>query len=79
MKSYRPEELFNDDGSPIEELVDLPPKGERRMSDNPVANGGLLVVDLELPDFRNYAVAVEQPGTNPNRSNTSPWLPGCAM
>ena len=63
MKSYRPEELFNDDGSPIEELIDLPPKGERRMSDNPVANGGLLVVDLELPDFRNYAVEVERPGT----------------
>ena len=63
MKSYRPEELFNDDGSPIEELIDLPPKGERRMSDNPVANGGLLVVDLELPDFRDYAVKVERPGT----------------
>jgi xylulose-5-phosphate/fructose-6-phosphate phosphoketolase len=63
MKSYRPEELFNDDGSPIEELMQLPPKGERRMSDNPVANGGLLVVDLELPDFRNYAVDVERPGT----------------
>ena len=63
MKSYRPEELFNDDGSPIEELIALPPKGERRMSDNPVANGGVLVVDLELPDFRNYAVDVERPGT----------------
>ena len=63
MKSYRPEELFDDDGSPIEELIALPPKGERRMSDNPVANGGVLVVDLELPDFRNYAVDVERPGT----------------
>ena len=63
MKSYRPEELFNDGGSPIEELIDLPPKGGRRMSDNPVANGGLLVVDLELPDFRDYAVKVERPGT----------------
>ena len=63
MMSYRPEELFDDNGSPIEELIALPPKGERRMSDNPVANGGLLVVDLELPDFRNYAVGVERPGT----------------
>jgi xylulose-5-phosphate/fructose-6-phosphate phosphoketolase len=61
MKSYRPEELFNDDGSPIEELIESAPKDERRMSDNPVANGGLLVVDLELPDFRNYAVGVERP------------------
>ena len=76
MKSYRPEELFNDDGSPIEELIDLPPKGERRMSDNPVANGGLLVVDLELPDFRNYAVDVERPGTTQNEATRvlGSWL-----
>jgi xylulose-5-phosphate/fructose-6-phosphate phosphoketolase len=62
MRSYRPEELFTDDGSPVDELLELPPKGERRMSDNPVANGGL-VVDLELPDFRQYAVEVRRPGT----------------
>ncbi len=68
MKSYRPEELFNDDGSPIEELIALPPKGQRRMSDNPVANGGLLVVDLELPDFRDHAVKVERPGTTQNEA-----------
>jgi xylulose-5-phosphate/fructose-6-phosphate phosphoketolase len=68
MRSYRPEELFNDDGSPIEELLALPPRGERRMSDNPVANGGVLVVDLELPDFRNYAVEVERPGTTQNEA-----------
>ena len=76
MKSYRPEELFNDDGSPIEELIALPPKGERRMSDNPVANGGLLVVDLELPDFRNYAVEVERPGTTQNEATRvlGSWL-----
>ena len=76
MKSYRPEELFNDDGSPIEELIELPPKGERRMSDNPVANGGLLVVDLELPDFRNYAVDVERPGTTQNEATRvlGSWL-----
>ena len=63
MKSYRPEELFNAEGSPIEELIDLAPQGERRMSDNPVANGGVLVVDLELPDFRDYSVEVERPAT----------------
>ena len=76
MKSYRPEELFNDDGSPTKELVELPPKGERRMSDNPVANGGLLVVDLELPDFRNYAVDVERPGTTDNEATRvlGSWL-----
>jgi xylulose-5-phosphate/fructose-6-phosphate phosphoketolase len=63
MKSYRPEELFKGDGSPIDELVDFPPKGERRMSANPVANGGVLLVDLELPDFRDYAVEVDGPAT----------------
>jgi xylulose-5-phosphate/fructose-6-phosphate phosphoketolase len=64
MRSYRPEGLFTDDGAPVDELLDLPPRGERRMSDNPVANGGLLVIDLELPDFRNYAVEVKQPGVS---------------
>ena len=76
MRSYRPEDLFNDDGSPIEELLAFPPKGERRMSDNPVANGGLLTVDLELPDFRNYAVDVERPGTTQNEATRvlGTWL-----
>jgi xylulose-5-phosphate/fructose-6-phosphate phosphoketolase len=63
MKSYRPEELFNDDGSLIDELAGLPPKGERRMSANPAANGGELLVDLELPDFRDYAVEIDRPAT----------------
>jgi xylulose-5-phosphate/fructose-6-phosphate phosphoketolase len=62
MRSYRPEELFTDQGNPVDELLELPPKGERRMSDNPVADGGRLVVDLELPNFRSYGVPVEQPG-----------------
>jgi xylulose-5-phosphate/fructose-6-phosphate phosphoketolase len=62
MRSYRPEELFTDRGSPVDELLKLPPKGTGRMSDNPVADGGRLVVDLELPDFRGYGVPVEQPG-----------------
>ncbi|HET7555613.1 MAG TPA: phosphoketolase family protein, partial [Gaiellaceae bacterium] len=63
MRSYRPRELFTDDGAPLPELLELPPGGERRMSANPHANGGSLLRDLMLPDFRDYAVEVEQPGT----------------
>jgi xylulose-5-phosphate/fructose-6-phosphate phosphoketolase len=63
LRSYRPEELFDGEGRPVAELVALPPGGHRRMSANPVANGGLLVRDLELPAFRDYAVAVPRPGT----------------
>src|ERR1700722_15354121 len=62
MKSYRPEELFDDRGAPVRELLDLPPKGERRMSANPHANGGLLRKELRMPDFTQYAVAVPKPG-----------------
>jgi xylulose-5-phosphate/fructose-6-phosphate phosphoketolase len=63
MRSYRPAELFDDDGAFRPELRALAPVGERRMSANPNANGGLLLRDLDLPDFRGYAVPVEQPGT----------------
>jgi xylulose-5-phosphate/fructose-6-phosphate phosphoketolase len=63
MKSYRPEELFDDDGKLIPELAELAPEGERRMGANPHANGGLLLRDLRMPDFREHAVAVPQPGT----------------
>jgi xylulose-5-phosphate/fructose-6-phosphate phosphoketolase len=63
MKSYRPEELFDARGALISELADLPPKGTRRMSANPVANGGLLRKELTLPDFRRYAVQVRSPGS----------------
>ena len=63
MRSYRPEELFEEDGSLIAELAALPPKEHRRMSANPHANGGLLLHDLTLPDFRDYAVDVTRPGT----------------
>jgi xylulose-5-phosphate/fructose-6-phosphate phosphoketolase len=63
MRSYRPEELFDDDGAPVAAIRDLHPTGQRRMSANPHANGGLLLRDLRLPDFREYAVPVEQPGT----------------
>jgi len=63
LRSYRPEELFDDNGRLRAELRALAPGGDRRMSANPHANGGLLLHDLDLPDFRDYAVAVPQPAT----------------
>ncbi len=62
MKSYKPEELFDANGRFKPELAELAPKGERRMSANPHSNGGLLLRDLRMPDFRDYAVEVKQPG-----------------
>jgi len=62
MRSYRPEELFDERGALRPELTALAPAGERRMGANPHANGGLLLKDLDLPDPRDYAVVVEQPG-----------------
>jgi xylulose-5-phosphate/fructose-6-phosphate phosphoketolase len=62
MKSYRPQELFDDDGRLRAELRELAPAAERRMSANPHANGGILLRSLRLPDFRDYAVDVRQPG-----------------
>jgi xylulose-5-phosphate/fructose-6-phosphate phosphoketolase len=62
MRSYRPEELFDRDGRLVPGIAALAPKGERRMSANPHANGGLLLRDLHLPDFRSYAVPVTHPG-----------------
>jgi xylulose-5-phosphate/fructose-6-phosphate phosphoketolase len=61
--SYRPEELFDDQGRLVPELAVLPPRGPARMSANPHANGGELLRDLALPDFRDYAVEVKQPAT----------------
>jgi xylulose-5-phosphate/fructose-6-phosphate phosphoketolase len=63
LKSYKPEELFDAQGVFVPELAALPPDGDRRMSANPNANGGLLLRDLRLPDFRDYAVKVARPGT----------------
>ena len=63
LKSYRPQELFDETGRLIAELAALAPTGERRMGANPHANGGLLLRDLVLPDFRSYAVTVTQPGS----------------
>lgn len=62
MASYRPEELFDKAGAPFELTTALAPSGDRRMSANPVTNGGLLRVPLRLPDYRNYAVDVPNPG-----------------
>jgi len=62
MQSYKPEELFDSNGTLIPELAELAPKGQRRMGDNPHANGGVLLRDLKMPDFKNYAVEVDKPG-----------------
>jgi xylulose-5-phosphate/fructose-6-phosphate phosphoketolase len=62
MKSYRPEELFDEIGNPVPEVIAATPTGLRRMGMNPHANGGLLLKDLQLPDFRDYAVTVSKPG-----------------
>ncbi|TAL51603.1 MAG: phosphoketolase family protein [Methylovulum sp.] len=62
LKSYRPDELFDEHGTPLPELLELAPVGHQRMSDNPHANGGLLLRDLRLPDYRHYAVEVPLPG-----------------
>jgi xylulose-5-phosphate/fructose-6-phosphate phosphoketolase len=63
LRSYRPEELFTEDGALREDLAALPPSGPRRMSANPHANGGELLEELLLPDFRDYAVDVAKPAT----------------
>src|SRR5437773_10283802 len=62
MRSYKPEELFDKTGRLVPELAELPPRGEKRMSANPHTNGGALLQDLNLPDFREYAVDVPSPG-----------------
>jgi len=63
MKSYHPEELFDENGRLKSELADLAPSGNRRMGANPHANGGLLLKELNMPDYREYAVSVPRPGT----------------
>jgi xylulose-5-phosphate/fructose-6-phosphate phosphoketolase len=62
LRSYRPQELFNETGALVAELAALPPQGERRMSANPHANGGILMRDLFMPAFRDYGVPVDAPG-----------------
>jgi xylulose-5-phosphate/fructose-6-phosphate phosphoketolase len=68
MRSYRPQELFEDSGAPVAELVALAPEGERRMGANPHANGGVLLRDLVLPDFRRYAVEFDGHGTHTSQA-----------
>ena len=62
MKSYKPEELFDDKGTLVSELSDLAPNGNRRMGANPHANGGLLLKNLKMPDFRDYAINIPKHG-----------------
>ena len=69
LRSYRPEELFDESGALRRELAALAPAGERRMGANPHANGGLLLRDLELPDFRDYAVDVPSSGGDLQRGD----------
>ena len=64
MKGYKPEELFDENGTFRQDLAELAPQGERRMGANPHANGGILLKDLKMPDFRDYAVDVTKPGTS---------------
>ena len=68
MRSYHPDKLFDASGKPISELAELAPRGDRRMGMNPHANGGLLLQDLKLPDFREYAVQVDKPGNSTGES-----------
>jgi xylulose-5-phosphate/fructose-6-phosphate phosphoketolase len=76
MRSYRPEELFDDGGRVRPEITALAPLGDRRMGSNPHANGGLLLRDLRLPDFRDYAVDVQTPGTTTSEATRvlGAWL-----
>ncbi|WKZ18112.1 MAG: phosphoketolase family protein [Candidatus Jettenia sp. CY-1] len=76
MRSYKPEELFDTRGQMIPELKALSPKGTRRMSANPHANGGLLRKPLRIPDFRNYAIKLDKPGQS-TAENTRPL--GCFL
>jgi xylulose-5-phosphate/fructose-6-phosphate phosphoketolase len=76
LRSYRPEELFDDTGRLRPEIRATAPTGQRRMSDNPHANGGVLLRDLRLPDFRDYAVTVAEPGRSQEESTRvlGTWL-----
>ena len=76
LASYRPEELFDDDGRVDDDIEAITPAGQLRMSDNPHANGGLLMHDLRLPDFREFAVDVPTPGSglHENTRVLGEWL-----
>jgi xylulose-5-phosphate/fructose-6-phosphate phosphoketolase len=76
MKSYHPEETFDEQGRLLPELAALAPKGQRRMGMNPHANGGKLLINLHLPEFTRYAIEVKQPGTERHESTRQlgKWL-----
>jgi xylulose-5-phosphate/fructose-6-phosphate phosphoketolase len=76
MRSYRPAELFDDNGRPDPGLLALAPAGNRRMSANPVSNGGSLLRDLRLPDWRDYTVSVDRPGATQHEATRvlGQWL-----
>jgi xylulose-5-phosphate/fructose-6-phosphate phosphoketolase len=76
LRSYRPDELFDGDGRPRPDILALAPEGERRISGNPHANGGLLLQDLHLPDFREYAVDVPSPASSTSEATRvlGTWL-----
>jgi xylulose-5-phosphate/fructose-6-phosphate phosphoketolase len=76
MRSYRPEELFDESGALRGEITELAPRGDRRMGSNPHANGGLLLRELELPDFRGYGVPVPKPATTSSEATRvlGTWL-----
>jgi xylulose-5-phosphate/fructose-6-phosphate phosphoketolase len=62
LRSYRPEELFTEDGSPVQDIIDCCPTGNRRMSANPITNGGMVSKELLLPDYKDLAIEVREPG-----------------
>ncbi len=72
-RSYRREERFDGEGRPVGELLELPPRGDRRISANPKTNGGSVLVDLRLLDFRQYGVDVPRPGV---QRHELPRVPG---
>ena len=78
MRSYRPEELFDGDGRLRPELAALAPAGDRRMGANPHANGGLLLRDLHLPDFRGLRVGGQRTGRPLASSRPGCWARSCA-
>jgi xylulose-5-phosphate/fructose-6-phosphate phosphoketolase len=78
MKSYKAEELFDENGRLMPELADLAPKGDRRMGANPHANGGILLRDLRMPDFHDHAVNVPSPGAVTGKIRWC-WVSSCAM
>jgi xylulose-5-phosphate/fructose-6-phosphate phosphoketolase len=77
MRTYHPEELFDADGAPVPEITALAPHGRRRMSANPHANGGVLLRELRLPGFRDYAVPGAEMSEATRVNGCLVWASGC--